>query len=166
LASQQHQHEVGNLQHEDGITKTSTRSWKSSARGWHHNNISMKLEIFNTRLTSQKHQPHFWHLRSSRLSVDYVGMDSLAQRAIELKVLHSFCKFGAQMGKVIISAKLTGKLHLTFFSFSLSNITTRLLIIIIVLGFITIFPTLTVIAPFLLIPSWLLVTLRVGRRLQ
>jgi hypothetical protein len=42
LASQQHQHEAGNLQHEVGITTTSARSWKSSARGWHHNNINMK----------------------------------------------------------------------------------------------------------------------------
>jgi hypothetical protein len=52
MESQQHQHEDGNLQHEDGITKTSTQSWKSLARGWHHNNISMKLEIFSTRLAS------------------------------------------------------------------------------------------------------------------
>jgi hypothetical protein len=67
LASQQHQHQAGNLQHEAGITTTSTRSWKSLARGWHQQhqhkaaniqhevgieNISMKLEIFSTRLTS------------------------------------------------------------------------------------------------------------------
>jgi hypothetical protein len=51
LASQQHQHEAGNIQHEAGITTTSARR-KSSARGWHHNNISMRLEIFNTRLAS------------------------------------------------------------------------------------------------------------------
>jgi hypothetical protein len=35
-----------------GITTTSTRSWKSSAQGWHHNNINTKLEIFSTRLAS------------------------------------------------------------------------------------------------------------------
>jgi hypothetical protein len=52
LASQQHQHEAGNLQHEAGITTTSVRSWKSSARGWHHNNINTKLEIFSTKLAS------------------------------------------------------------------------------------------------------------------
>jgi hypothetical protein len=45
LASQQHQHEAGNLQHEAGISTTSTRSWKSSARGWLLNNINTKLEI-------------------------------------------------------------------------------------------------------------------------
>jgi hypothetical protein len=45
-------HEQQHLQHEAGITTTSTRSWKSSAQGWHHNNISMKLEIFSTRLAS------------------------------------------------------------------------------------------------------------------
>jgi hypothetical protein len=50
LASQQHQHEAGNLQHEVGITTTSAQSWKSSAQGWHHNNINTKLEIFNTKL--------------------------------------------------------------------------------------------------------------------
>jgi hypothetical protein len=33
LASHQHQHEVGNLQPKDGVTSTSTRSWKSSAQG-------------------------------------------------------------------------------------------------------------------------------------
>jgi hypothetical protein len=52
LASQQHQHEAGNLQRKAGITTTSARIWKSSARGWHHNNISTKLEIFSTRLAS------------------------------------------------------------------------------------------------------------------
>jgi hypothetical protein len=50
--SQQHQHEAGNLQYKAGITTTSARSWKSSAQGWHHNNISTKLEIFSTRLAS------------------------------------------------------------------------------------------------------------------
>jgi hypothetical protein len=52
MASQQHQHEARNLQHEAGITTTSTRSWKYSAQGWHHNNINTKLEIFSTRLAS------------------------------------------------------------------------------------------------------------------
>jgi hypothetical protein len=47
------------------------------------------------------------------------------------------------LGKVIICAELTRKLQLMFFSFSLSNIITCLLII--VLGFITIFPMLIVI---------------------
>jgi hypothetical protein len=56
LASQQHQHEAGNLQHKDGITTTSTRSWKYSARSWHLNNINTKLEIFSTMLASQQHQ--------------------------------------------------------------------------------------------------------------
>jgi hypothetical protein len=56
LASQQHQHEVGNLQHKDGISTTSTRRWKYSALGWHHNNINMKLEIFSTGMASQQHQ--------------------------------------------------------------------------------------------------------------
>jgi hypothetical protein len=46
LTSQQHQHKARNLQHEAGISTTSTRSWKSSALGWHH----------NTRLVSQQHQ--------------------------------------------------------------------------------------------------------------
>jgi hypothetical protein len=68
------------------------------------------------------------------------------------------------MGEVIICAKLTGKLHLTFFSFSLSNTITHLLII--VIGFITIFPTLTVTMSFLLIPSWWMATIRVGRQLH
>jgi hypothetical protein len=75
LASQQHQHEAGNLQHKVGINNinmrleifstrlastTSARSWKFSAQGWHQqhwhevgiNNISTKLEIFSTRLAS------------------------------------------------------------------------------------------------------------------
>jgi hypothetical protein len=39
LASQQHQHEAGNLQHYAGITTTSTQ-----------------LEIFSTKLASQQHQ--------------------------------------------------------------------------------------------------------------
>jgi hypothetical protein len=77
MASQQHQHEAGNLQHEGstlGITTTSARSWKSSAQVWHQqhqheagnlqheagnlqheagiNNINTKLEIFSTRLAS------------------------------------------------------------------------------------------------------------------
>jgi hypothetical protein len=56
LASQQHQHEARNLQHKAGITSTLTRSWKSSTRSWHHNNISTKLEIFSTRLASQQQQ--------------------------------------------------------------------------------------------------------------
>jgi hypothetical protein len=40
LASQQHQHKAGNLQHEAGI----------------NNNISTKLKIFSTRMASQQHQ--------------------------------------------------------------------------------------------------------------
>jgi hypothetical protein len=56
LASQQHQHEGGNLQHEAGISTKSARRWKSSARGWHINNIRTKLEIFSMRLASQQHQ--------------------------------------------------------------------------------------------------------------
>jgi hypothetical protein len=73
LASQQHQHEAGNLQHKAGITTTSTQSWKSSAQGWHqqhqheagitttstrswkcwhHDNMNTRLEIFSTRLAS------------------------------------------------------------------------------------------------------------------
>jgi hypothetical protein len=55
-ASHQHQHEVGNLQHEAGISTTSAQRWKYSALGWHHNNISTKMEIFITRLVSQQHQ--------------------------------------------------------------------------------------------------------------
>ena len=34
LASQQHQQEVGNHQHEAGISTTSTQRWKSSTRSW------------------------------------------------------------------------------------------------------------------------------------
>jgi hypothetical protein len=49
LASQQHHHEDGNLQHEAGISTT-------SARSWHLNNINTKLEIFSMRLASQQHQ--------------------------------------------------------------------------------------------------------------
>jgi hypothetical protein len=86
LTSQQHQHKDGNLQHEAGINNistkleifstrlastTSTRSWKSSAQGWHQqhqheagnlqheagiNNINTNLEIFSMRLASQQHQ--------------------------------------------------------------------------------------------------------------
>jgi hypothetical protein len=37
-------------------SSTSSLSWKSSARSWHLNNISTKLEIFNTKLASQQHQ--------------------------------------------------------------------------------------------------------------
>ena len=70
------------------------------------------------------------------------------------------------MSKVIICANLVGKLHLTSFSFSLSNIIIHLLIITIVLGFIIIFPTLTIITSFLLIPSWWLATIWVGQRLH
>ena len=69
------------------------------------------------------------------------------------------------MCKVAIGTKFTRKLHLTFLFLSLSNIIILLPIIIFVLGFVTIFPTLTVITSFLLTPSWLLVTTRVGRRL-
>jgi hypothetical protein len=64
LASQQHQNEARNLQHEVGITKTSSRIWKSSSRGWHHNNINMKLEIFNTRLESHPH-----HMQQNEVGV-------------------------------------------------------------------------------------------------
>jgi hypothetical protein len=70
------------------------------------------------------------------------------------------------MGKVIICIKITRKLHLTYFLFDLSSIIIRLLTITIVLQFINIFPTLTIITSFLLIPAWLLVTIWVGRRLQ
>jgi hypothetical protein len=56
LESHQHQHEVGNLQCNDGITTTSTQRWRYSGRGWHHNNISTKMEIFITRMASQQHQ--------------------------------------------------------------------------------------------------------------
>jgi hypothetical protein len=42
-------------QAEASITTTSSRGWKYSARGWHHNNINMKLKIFSTRLASQQH---------------------------------------------------------------------------------------------------------------
>jgi hypothetical protein len=56
LASQQHQHEARNIQHEVRISTTSTRSWKSSARDLHHNNTNTKLEIFGMRLASQQHQ--------------------------------------------------------------------------------------------------------------
>jgi hypothetical protein len=52
LESQQHQQKAGNIQHEYDISTTSTQSFKSSARGWHLNNINTKLEIFSTRLTS------------------------------------------------------------------------------------------------------------------
>jgi hypothetical protein len=55
LASQQHQHEVGNHQHEASISTKSTRRWKSSAQSWNLNNIDTKLEIFSMRLASQKH---------------------------------------------------------------------------------------------------------------
>jgi len=66
------------------------------------------------------------------------------------------------MVKVVICTNIKGKFHHTSFSFSLSNITFHLLIITIVLRFITIFPTLTIITSFLLIPSQLLVTIWVG----
>jgi hypothetical protein len=56
LEPHQHQHEARNLHHKVGISTTSARSWKSSAQGWHLNNISTKLEIFSTRLASQQHQ--------------------------------------------------------------------------------------------------------------
>jgi hypothetical protein len=52
LASQQHQHEAVNLQHEARITTTSTQSWKYLALACNHNNINMKLEIFSTRMAS------------------------------------------------------------------------------------------------------------------
>jgi hypothetical protein len=54
-----------------------------------------------------------------------------------------------------------------YFSLDLSNISICLLIITIVLGFIIIFPTLTIIiTSFLLILTWLLVTIWVSRRLH
>jgi hypothetical protein len=66
LASHQHQHEAGNLQHEASISSTSARSWKSSAQGWHLINISTKLEIFSTRLASHRHR-HELEIFSTRL---------------------------------------------------------------------------------------------------
>jgi hypothetical protein len=49
---QQQKHHITKV----GASSTSTLGWKSSARSWHLNNISMKLEIFSTRLASQQHQ--------------------------------------------------------------------------------------------------------------
>jgi hypothetical protein len=65
LASQQHQHEAGNLQHEAGKSTTSTGwSWHQQHQheaGWHGiNNINTKLEIFSMRLASQQHQARSW----------------------------------------------------------------------------------------------------------
>jgi hypothetical protein len=54
MASQKHHHEAGNIQHEAGITTTLEQIWKYSTRGYHHNNINTKLEIFSTRLASQQ----------------------------------------------------------------------------------------------------------------
>jgi hypothetical protein len=57
LAPQQH-HEAGNIQqgwhHNNISTKLEIFSTNlaSSARGWHHNNISTKLEIFSMRMAS------------------------------------------------------------------------------------------------------------------
>jgi hypothetical protein len=48
LASQQHQHKAENLQHEASITTTSTRSWKSSAQGWHHHYSPFQGRSFRT----------------------------------------------------------------------------------------------------------------------
>jgi hypothetical protein len=51
LASQQHQHEAGNLQHEAGINNISTKLEIFSTR-LASTTSSTKLEIFNTRLAS------------------------------------------------------------------------------------------------------------------
>ena len=67
------------------------------------------------------------------------------------------------MGKVIICTKIRGKRHFPPFFLAPTNIIICLLIITIVLGFITIFPTLTFITSFLLIPAWLFVTIWVGQ---
>jgi hypothetical protein len=67
---------------------------------------------------------------------------------------------------VIIFTNFIGKLHLPFFFLSLTNIIIRYIIFSVVLGFIIIFPTLTIITlSFICIPSWLLVTIWVRRRL-
>jgi hypothetical protein len=81
LESQQHQNEAGNLQHKAGITTTLARSWKSSAQGWHHNNINMKLEIFNTRLASQQHQHGFGNIQHTTgiTTISTQSWKSLAQ---------------------------------------------------------------------------------------
>jgi hypothetical protein len=82
LTSQQHQHKDGNLQHEAGINNistkleifstrlastTSTRSWKSSARGWHqqHQHESRNLQheagITTTSERRWKSLAQGWH---------------------------------------------------------------------------------------------------------
>jgi hypothetical protein len=72
-----------------------------------------------------------------------------------------FLNFGAQVSKVIIFIKFTGKLHLPLFFLSLTNIIIQFIINIVVLGFvIIILSTLTIITTsFPFVPSWLLVTI-------
>jgi hypothetical protein len=51
-----------------GASSTSTLSWKSSARSWHHININTKLEIFSTRLASHQHQQISTRLASHNIN--------------------------------------------------------------------------------------------------
>jgi hypothetical protein len=52
---------------EADISITSTQSRKYLARGWHHNNINMQLEIFSMRMASTtstrrwKYSTRGWH---------------------------------------------------------------------------------------------------------
>jgi hypothetical protein len=49
---QQQQHHSTKVE----ASSTSALGWKYSARRWHLNNISTRLEIFSMKLASQKHQ--------------------------------------------------------------------------------------------------------------
>ena len=66
----------------------------------------------------------------------------------------------AQVSEVVVLTQLTRKLHLTFSLLVPPSITSVLVIII---SIFVLIPTLTVILPFFLIPSRLLVSLRVLR---
>jgi hypothetical protein len=66
LASQQHQHEAGNLQHEAGITTTSTQSWKYSALASQQHqheagNLQHEVGITTTSARSWKFSARGWH---------------------------------------------------------------------------------------------------------
>jgi hypothetical protein len=52
IQHQQHQHHNTKAR----ASSTSSLGWKSSARSWHLNNISTKLEIIGTKLASQQNQ--------------------------------------------------------------------------------------------------------------
>jgi hypothetical protein len=86
LASQQHQHEAENLQHKAGISTTSTRSWKSSALGWNHNNINTAgniqhwVGITTTSARRWKSSALGWHHNNINMKLEIFSMRLASQQ--------------------------------------------------------------------------------------